>query len=49
LNGCCVPGHRKNYIAVDGSIHVCEKISTQSPAIGHVDTGFDYETLKIGF
>jgi len=47
LNGCCLPGQRKNYIAVDGSIHVCEKISTQSPCIGHVDTGFDLETLKV--
>jgi len=46
LNGCCVPGQRKNYIAVDGGIHVCEKISTQSPVIGHVDTGFDLDTLK---
>lgn len=46
LNGCCVPGHRKNYISTDGYIHVCEKISTFAPVLGHVDTGLDFETIK---
>jgi uncharacterized protein len=46
LNGCCVPGQRKNFIDVDGHIHICERISTHAPAIGHVDTGFDFETIK---
>lgn len=46
LNGCCVPGQRKNYISTSGSIYVCEKISTSAPVIGHVETGFYYETIK---
>jgi uncharacterized protein len=46
LNGCCVPGHRKNYIDVDGNIHVCEKISTDAPAIGHVQHGYDFEKIQ---
>lgn len=46
LNGCCVPGHRKCYITVDGNIQVCEKMPANAPAIGHVDTGFDLKTIK---
>ena len=41
-----MPGQRKNFIDVDGHIHICERISTHAPAIGHVDTGFDFETIK---
>lgn len=46
LNGCCVPGLRKNYVAVDGRILLCEKAPSQTPAVGHVDTGLDVETIK---
>jgi uncharacterized protein len=46
LNGCCVPGQRKNLISHDGTIRICEKISTYAPAIGHVESGFDFEKLK---
>jgi len=46
LNGCCVPGQKKNYITADGYIQVCEKMPGNSPPLGHVDTGFDYETIE---
>jgi uncharacterized protein len=46
LNGCCVPGQRKNFISVNGTIHVCEKISTYSPSIGDVNTGYDIDTIQ---
>jgi uncharacterized protein len=46
LNGCCLPGQRKCYIAADGLIHICEKISTYAPPIGNVETGLDLETIK---
>lgn len=46
LNGCCEPGQRKSYIAADGKIHVCEKISSFAPTVGDVETGFDLETIQ---
>ena len=46
LNGCCVPGQKKNYITVDGDIQMCEKMPGNCPPLGHVDTGFDYETIE---
>jgi uncharacterized protein len=46
FNGCCLPGQRKSYIATDGSIKICEKISSNSPPIGNVYTGFDFETIE---
>lgn len=46
LNGCCVPGQRKNYITADGFIQVCEKMPDNSPYLGHVNTGFDFERIK---
>ncbi|MCP5049044.1 MAG: hypothetical protein GY940_17875 [bacterium] len=46
LNGCCLPGKRKNYITTGGDIHICEKMPGNCPPIGHVDTGFDLETIK---
>ena len=46
LNGCCVPGQRKSYITTEGSIQVCEKISSLAPPIGNVYSGFDFETIK---
>jgi uncharacterized protein len=46
LNGCCLPGQRKSYITTDGSIHICEKISSQCPPIGTIDKGFDFETIR---
>ena len=46
LNGCCIPGERKNFISSDGTIRVCEKIATNAPAIGHINRGFDIDTIK---
>lgn len=46
LNGCCVPGQKKNYITADGYIQICEKMPGNCPPIGHVETGFDYETIE---
>lgn len=46
LNGCCLPGQRKNYITTGGDIHICEKMPTKAPAIGNVFSGFDMETIK---
>ncbi len=46
FNGCCLPGQRKSHITTDGSIKICEKISSKSPAIGDVFGGFDFETIE---
>ena len=46
FNGCCLPGHRKTHITTDGSIQICEKISSNSPPIGNVYSGFDFETIE---
>ncbi|MCP5107179.1 MAG: radical SAM protein, partial [bacterium] len=46
LNGCCIPGTKKNFVTVDGTIHICEKMPTAAPGIGHVDKGYDLETIK---
>ncbi len=46
LNGCCIPGQRKNYITTDGDIQLCEKMPGNCPALGNVETGFDFETIR---
>lgn len=46
LNGCCMPGSRKNFIKPDGAIFICEKMPENSPAIGHVDTGYRMDIIK---
>lgn len=46
FNGCCLPGQRKSHIATDGSIQICEKISSKSPFIGNVYSGFDFESIE---
>jgi uncharacterized protein len=46
FNGCCLPGQRKSHITTDGSIQICEKISSNSPPIGNVYSGFDFETIE---
>jgi len=46
MNGCCVPGVRKLYVSVAGDFHLCEKISSLAPIIGHVDIGVDKEKVK---
>jgi uncharacterized protein len=46
MNGCCLPGYRKNYVSTDGKIRVCERISTYAPSIGNVFFGYDISTIK---
>lgn len=46
LNGCCIPGQKKCQVTVDGRFLLCEKITCNAPAIGHVDSGFDIDTIK---
>jgi len=52
--GPCVPGVMRPFVAVDGSIYPCERVSEGSDAmkIGHIDTGFDLqkadELLNVG-
>jgi uncharacterized protein len=46
LNGCCVPGVRKLFTAVDGTFRVCDKISYKAPGIGDVFSGLNRETIK---
>jgi uncharacterized protein len=45
LNGCCVPSARKQFVSVDGTFMLCERIGI-APAIGNVATGVDLENLK---
>lgn len=45
FNGCCVPGSRRLYVTVDGKFKVCERIGN-SPDIGNVETGLDYDAIK---
>jgi len=44
LNGCCIPGKRKLYVAVDGTFHICERMPSDSP-IGNVFDGIDYQLI----
>jgi len=46
FNGCCLPGQRKTHINTDGSIHICERISSNSPSIGNVYSGFDFDAIE---
>lgn len=45
MNGCCVPGHRRLYITVDGEFYPCERVG-DSPSLGNVDTGFNIPKIK---
>jgi uncharacterized protein len=40
----CFPGKRKPFVAVDGKIHVCERINNTLP-IGDVWSGFDIQKV----
>jgi uncharacterized protein len=45
LNGCCIPGARKNYITVAGNIEMCERIGL-APSIGNIESGIDFGVIK---
>ncbi|NLH77246.1 MAG: radical SAM protein [Acidobacteria bacterium] len=44
LNGCCLPGVRKQYVTVDGTLVMCERVGS-APAIGDVFRGVHIEQL----
>lgn len=44
-NGCCIPANRRLYVCTNGFYKICERIG-ESPYIGHVDTGIDFQRLK---
>ena len=45
LNGCCIPGGRRLFAAVDGTLHVCERTDNAYP-IGTVDTWIEPERVR---
>lgn len=45
MNGCCVPGHRRLYITVDGKFYPCERIGNV-PSLGNVDEGFNIPKIN---
>lgn len=49
LNGCCVPGARKIFVAAAGGISMCERVHRAAPELGHVDTGIDPDRVKSVF
>ena len=40
LNGCCLPGVRKLYVSVEGTLSLCERMG-MAPEIGNILTGID--------
>jgi uncharacterized protein len=46
LTGTCFPGAEKILVNSDGSLGVCEKISPFAPKLGHVDKGFDFDSIR---
>lgn len=48
LNGCCVPGVRKHYVTVDGTIFLCERIGL-APAIGNVNAGINADFVETNY
>ena len=45
MHGCCVPGHRRIYVTVDGELYPCEKVGN-IPSLGNIWEGFDYPKIK---
>ena len=45
LNGCCIPGARKNYITAKGNMKICERIGN-APELGNIKNGINYEIIK---
>lgn len=44
-NGCCLPGHRRLYVTVDGDFKMCERVG-HAPNIGRVDEGINIDLIK---
>jgi uncharacterized protein len=48
LNGCCIPAKRKQFVSVDGTLVLCEKVGT-APVIGNIINGVDVNLVKRKF
>ena len=44
-NGCCVPGMRRQFVDMDGSIYPCEKMGCSYP-LGDIHNGLDFSKIK---
>jgi len=45
LNGCCIPGSRKLFVEVNGTLRLCERI-WDAPALGDVIKGIDIDLVR---
>jgi len=45
LNGCCLPGARKQFVSVDGKILLCERVESGF-SIGNIQDGMDIDAIK---
>lgn len=45
MNGCCLPGHRRLYVTVNGDFKMCERVG-EIPNIGNLETGIDLDTIR---
>lgn len=46
LQGCCIPGVRRLFVSTDGTFRICERISTDAPPIGNIETGVDVDLIN---
>ena len=46
FNGCCVPAARRLFVTVDGEFRLCERIDSNAPIIGNIDSGLDIDIIK---
>jgi len=46
LNGCCIPGVRRLLIDTYGNFHICERTSIDTPYIGNISTGIDFNLIE---
>jgi len=45
LNGCCIPGARKLFVELNGTLRLCERI-LDAPALGDVINGIDVDSVR---
>jgi len=46
MNGCCIPGQRRVFADVNGSLHACERIGTKYP-LGNINDGSGFDMKKV--
>jgi uncharacterized protein len=46
FTGTCFPGGEKIFVDTDGQLNVCEKINQNTPKIGDVRSGFDFDSIR---